>query len=747
MDATNIDSQVHDLVKNLTTSDADEVVDAVATYFTSDAVLTTPINSVQGADGIRDVINLHNAFAHKCVPGPITWDSNNKTATFSLKGVYSLAHAPWPFSLLRRFEIPVSWTDVKLSLQTDESQAVHSDIPEPAKYRITNVTAEAHPPKNKAIAAAYSVVLYTVRIVAPYLLGSLVVFHKFFVRHPLKHGLIRTGAAGVVEALSWALRRATSKLPLLGSGRTTPPQRIRDPERVAATVNHPPTPPSPGEPLSRVSSKEQSSMDEPVAATLPPVVEQELVAHDQPVATGEAALERDEAETQQQEQAEEVKETAALQSEVEAVQSRAQPKVEQIKAEEEDEHKVKEDAAAASTLEATLAREETAELTEETKEANALEEEVAKIQARGEPVAEPQSVEAEAATESETQTLEDDSKPEETSSTYADVVAEQPPQHTTTESKGDFPALAQTVKDDVDTLEQPALNSTLPSTDAEVTDVAEAPATLAAKLVEPGTPRDATTQHKDAETAKAASFAAIAAKAAEKDSNMEETETGEPKEVDNEVKEAKHEEATPMSFAEVAAHAVEEEKPAVTEPQASKSTEEGTPEKAIPKETSPEALQMERPDSEKSTPEDITLEEPAQLSFAAVAAKAADHEEAQAEEPALIFAPAVSESSPHHDITEAKEDFPALSASDNLPEEGVAAPPAPSAPLAHSEPAPSFADIAAHAASIDNDSVSGSSSLPGTAEGSVAGDKKKATKGKNKKQNKNKNKNKRPPSA
>lgn len=692
---------------------SDTHADAIAANFAPDAQLTTPLNSVKGADNIRDVLNLHHAFASTCTPGPVNWDESNKTATFSLKSIYSLANAPWPFSMLRRFSIPVKWADVRLYLQPDESHPVRSDATEPTKYQVSRISTEARPPKNKLIAAAYSVILYTVRIVAPYFIDSLVVIHKFFVRHPLKRGVIRTGAAGVIEVLSWALRFASSKVPLIGNKTARRPQLVEDPERVATNNDVPSSPPVPPEPLPVRKSMKPKSVQEPVHGNQPvTTIDEEQIARDNAATAAEAVLDRDEAKIDEQEQAEEAKETAALESEVQKVEARAEPEAEQVKAKAEDEQKAREDAVAETTLETTQAKEEKAEDAEETKDAKVLEEEVSEVQAQGEP-------EPEAKTE--------EPKPEEPVPTFADVAAQQPAHHTTTETKenfpalaqtnntstedaatqDDFPALAETVETDVDTLEQPAIN---PATASTYAHVAEAATSTPAEQAEPEVvkPKEAEPKDRVAEKPTAPSFAAVAAQAAEEEVAVEE-------------EEEKPEEAKP----EVEAKPEAKAKPEV----------EAEPEvEAKPEEPKPEEAQPEEPKVEETKPE-----EPAQLSFAAVAAQAAEHEEAKPEEPThTSVADKVADQPAHGVAAEAEEDFPALPTGDNAAEEPAHAP-----ITGLPESAPSFAEIAAPAATNDDDddSESRSPSPPGTAEGSVAGEKKKKKASKNKKKN-NRNKNK-----
>ncbi|GMK55885.1 hypothetical protein CspeluHIS016_0209410 [Cutaneotrichosporon spelunceum] len=466
MDANNLGRQVNDLVQSLTARETDTVDDAIAANFAADAQLTTPIKSVKGADKIRDVLNLHRAFASQSTPGPVNWDESNKTATLSMQTIYSLGNAPWPFSMLRRFSIPIKWADIKLYLQPDESHPVRSDATEPTKYQVSRISTVAHPPKNKLIAAAYSVIMFTARIVAPFIIDSMVVIHKFF-----------------------NARR---------------PQLVEDPERVATNVDVPSSPPVLADPLSVRKSTKRTSVANPVQEPVPSSVqsgpefvepvqepvnentnepalnEQRITEDNVDAATAEVIFDHDGAKIDQQEQAEEVKEAATLESEVQKVQDRAMPEDEQLKAEVEDEEKVKVDAIAEATLESDLTTEEKAEEAEETNEAKTLEDEVAQVQAHAEPEPETKLV------ETVRETNPEDAKVEEPVPVPADITVQQrPADHNITKIQEDMPAisetketakdteteaevLAETVETDVNTLEVPALNPGLASTDAHV---------------------------------------------------------------------------------------------------------------------------------------------------------------------------------------------------------------------------------------------------------------------------------------
>ncbi|BEI92660.1 uncharacterized protein CcaverHIS019_0502880 [Cutaneotrichosporon cavernicola] len=809
MDANNLDGQVNDLVRNLAASETDTLDDAITANFAADAQLTTSINSVKGADNIRDVLNLHHAFASECTPGPVNWDENNKTATFSLQSIYSLGNAPWPFSMLRRFSVPVKWADIKLYLQPDESQPVRSDATEPTKYQVSRISTVAHPPQNKLIAAAYSVLMYTARIVAPYLIDTMVVLHKFFVRNPLERGVIRTGASGVVEILSWVLRAASSRVPLIGNKKVRRPRLLEDPERVPANVDVPSSPPVPDEPLPVRKSSKRTSMRESVQEPVQSVQElvndntpelaldEEQITRDNAAATAEAVVDHDEADIDQQEQAEEVKETATLDSEVQKVEAPAEPEAEQVTAKIEDEEKVKEDAAAETTLETTMAAEEKAEEAEETKEAKALEEEVAEVQASAEPEPKTKPVDNEPETEAE------DAKPEEPAPVVADIATPQPADHTTTDIKEDISAisetkdtaedaetkpddLADTVVTDVDTLEEPVLNPELSSTEDHVPEVATSgqvakpdetdlesktedaePASIAAKITNQQIVDDttsetkvdvpATSAAKDAEETDAETKADVLAETVETDVDTLEEPVLNPELASTPVSvpadEAEPEATEPK---EAEAKGTEAQKPVEAAIAVPAAEEEAMPEAVHAEEAKPEEAEVAEPKVEETKPQEVTVEEPKieevaveETKIEEVAVEEPKPQEVALEEPRVeetkteehvhaSFADMAANQPAHHTTTETAEDFPALPTGDNAAEEpnSTAA-----ATISLPDSGPSFADIASSRTEND-DSESRSSSLPGTAEGSVDGDKKKKKKNK-KKSNKNKNKNRR----
>ncbi|BEJ15798.1 hypothetical protein CspHIS471_0504030 [Cutaneotrichosporon sp. HIS471] len=780
MDANNLDGQVNDLVRNLAASETDTLDHAITANFAADAQLTTSINSVKGADNIRDVLNLHHAFASKSTPGPVNWDENNKTATFSLQSIYSLGNAPWPFSMLRRVSVPVKWADIKLYLQPDESQPVRSDATEPTKYQVSRISTVSHPPQNKLIAAAYSVLMYTARIVAPYFIDSMVVLHKFF-----------------------KVRR---------------PRLLEDPERVPANVDIPSSPPVPDEPLPVRKFSKRTPVREPVQEPAQSVQElvndntpestldKEQITRDNAAATAEAVVDRDEADIDQQEQAEEVKDTAKLESEVQKVEAPAEPEAEQVTAKIEDEEKVKEDAAAETTLETTMAAEEKAEEAEETKEAKALEEEVAEVQASAEPEPKTKPVDTEPETKAE------DAKLEEPAPIVADITTPQPADHTATEIKEDISAisetkdtaedaetkadyLADTVVTDVDTLEEPVLNPELSSTEVQVPEVAASaqvakpdetdleskaedaePASVAAKITNQQIVDDttsetkvdvpATSAAKDTDETDTETKANVLAETVETDvdtleepvlnpelastpvsvpADEAEPEATEPKETEAKGTEAQKpvEAAIAVPAAEVeakpeAVHA-EEAKPEeaeVAEPKVEEEVAEPKVEAAKPQEVA-----VEEPKIEEAKPQEVAVEEPKIDEVAVEEPKVEEPkvEETKAEEHVhASFADKAANQPAHHTTTETAEDFPALPAGDNAAEEPNSAA---AATISLPDSGPSFADIASSRTEND-DSESRSSSLPGTAEGSVAGDKKKKNKNK-KKSNKNKNKNRR----
>ncbi|BEI84829.1 hypothetical protein CcaverHIS002_0502300 [Cutaneotrichosporon cavernicola] len=771
MDANNLDGQVNDLVRNLAASETDTLDDAITANFAADAQLTTSINSVKGADNIRDVLNLHHAFASECTPGPVNWDENNKTATFSLQSIYSLGNAPWPFSMLRRFSVPVKWADIKLYLQPDESQPVRSDATEPTKYQVSRISTVAHPPQNKLIAAAYSVLMYTARIVAPYLIDTMVVLHKFF-----------------------KVRR---------------PRLLEDPERVPANVDVPSSPPVPDEPLPVRKSSKRTSMRESVQEPVQSVQElvndntpelaldEEQITRDNAAATAEAVVDHDEADIDQQEQAEEVKETATLDSEVQKVEAPAEPEAEQVTAKIEDEEKVKEDAAAETTLETTMAAEEKAEEAEETKEAKALEEEVAEVQASAEPEPKTKPVDNEPETEAE------DAKPEEPAPVVADIATPQPADHTTTDIKEDISAisetkdtaedaetkpddLADTVVTDVDTLEEPVLNPELSSTEDHVPEVATSgqvakpdetdlesktedaePASIAAKITNQQIVDDttsetkvdvpATSAAKDAEETDAETKADVLAETVETDVDTLEEPVLNPELASTPVSvpadEAEPEATEPK---EAEAKGTEAQKPVEAAIAVPAAEEEAMPEAVHAEEAKPEEAEVAEPKVEETKPQEVTVEEPKieevaveETKIEEVAVEEPKPQEVALEEPRVeetkteehvhaSFADMAANQPAHHTTTETAEDFPALPTGDNAAEEpnSTAA-----ATISLPDSGPSFADIASSRTEND-DSESRSSSLPGTAEGSVDGDKKKKKKNK-KKSNKNKNKNRR----
>lgn len=58
--------------------------------------------------------------------------------------------------------------------------------------------------------------LFVVRLVAPYVLDTLVVVMRFFQRHPLSEGLFRTTRGAIVELVGWFWAFLVARIPVLG---------------------------------------------------------------------------------------------------------------------------------------------------------------------------------------------------------------------------------------------------------------------------------------------------------------------------------------------------------------------------------------------------------------------------------------------------------------------------------------------------------------------------------------------------
>jgi hypothetical protein len=66
--------------------------------------------------------------------------------------------------------------------------------------------------QRRAIGAEPNVSVFLVRLVAPYALGALAIVVKFFLRNPLRKGIIRTHVAAVRELVHWLVTAILSRL-------------------------------------------------------------------------------------------------------------------------------------------------------------------------------------------------------------------------------------------------------------------------------------------------------------------------------------------------------------------------------------------------------------------------------------------------------------------------------------------------------------------------------------------------------